>query len=87
MIECEIILTPTALSGAPTPETTGQPVFQAPWTTAGVPAISIPYALDEDGMPLGAQLISNKFNEVKLLETAIWCERDIGFSGTPNLVV
>ena len=87
LIECEIILTPTALSGAPTPETTGQPVFQAPWTTAGVPAISIPYALDEDGMPLGAQLISNKFNDVKLLETASWCEREIGFSGTPHLVV
>ena len=62
LIDCEIILTPTALSGAPTPETTGQPVFQAPWTTAGVPAISIPYTLDEDGMPLGAQLISNRFN-------------------------
>ena len=85
LIDCEIMLTPTALSGAPTPETTGQPVFQAPWTTAGVPAISIPYALDEDGMPLGAQLISNKFNEVKLLKTASWCENVIDFSNAPNL--
>ncbi len=82
---CEIILTPTAISGAPNTDTTGEPVFQSPWTTAGVPAISIPYSLDYDGLPLGMQLIGKKFGESKLLQTAQWCENVIGFSDTPRL--
>ena len=81
----DVLIAPTAISGAPTPETTGQPVFQAPWTMAGVPAINLPYALDSDGLPLGVQIIGSHFQEYSLLSNASWLEEVIGFAETPKL--
>ena len=82
----DVLLAPTAISGAPTPETTGQPAFQAPWTMAGVPAISLPYTLDSDGLPLGVQIIGSHFQEYDLFSSASWLEEVIGFSEAPELV-
>ena len=74
------------MSGAPTTESTGQPVFQAPWTMAGVPAISLPYELDSDGMPLGVQIISNHFDDLKLLSTSMWIEKVVNFTQKPSIL-
>ena len=82
----DALIMPTSLSAAPTPETTGEPIFQAPWTMAGVPAISLPYELDDDGMPLGVQIISNHFNELNLLSTSMWIESVVNFTHKPPLI-
>ena len=37
---------------------------------AGLPAISIPCGFDKEGMPIGMQLIGNKFEEEKILNVA-----------------
>jgi aspartyl-tRNA(Asn)/glutamyl-tRNA(Gln) amidotransferase subunit A len=37
---------------------------------AGLPGISIPCGFDTQGMPIGMQLIGNKFEEEKLLNAA-----------------
>jgi len=37
---------------------------------AGVPAISIPCGVDKSGMPIGMQLIGNRFNEETILNAA-----------------
>ena len=37
---------------------------------AGLPGISIPCGVDKEGMPVGMQLIGNKFEEEKLLNIA-----------------
>ena len=37
---------------------------------AGVPAISIPCSVDNSGMPIGMQLIGNRFDESKILNVA-----------------
>ena len=37
---------------------------------AGLPGISIPCGVDKEGMPIGMQLIGNKFEEDKLLNMA-----------------
>ena len=81
----DILIAPTAISGAPTPETTGQPVFQAPWTMAGVPAISLPYTLDSEGLPLGVQIVGSHFQEYNLLSKASWIEEVIGFTERPKI--
>ncbi|MEC8890562.1 MAG: amidase family protein, partial [Chloroflexota bacterium] len=81
----DLLLSPTAVSGAPTPETTGQPVFQAPWTMAGIPSISLPYSLDVEGMPLGAQLAGKFLGESSLLATAAWVENIVEFRKVPNI--
>ena len=46
---------------------------------AGLPAISIPAGLDKKGMPIGIQLISNSFEELKLLTAAFAYERETGY--------
>ncbi|MEC9366438.1 MAG: amidase family protein, partial [Chloroflexota bacterium] len=81
----DVLIMPTAMSGAPNAETTGQPVFQAPWTMAGVPAISLPYELDHDGMPLGLQIISNHFSDLKLLSASMWVEKVVNFTHRPSI--
>ena len=63
---------------------TGDPVFCAPWTFAGVPAISLPSGLTQDGLPLAVQLVSGIFDEARLLAAARWCEAVLGFSGMPS---
>ena len=46
---------------------------------AGVPAISIPCGVDKEGMPIGMQLVGNKFEEAKILNTAYKFEQEIKF--------
>ena len=46
---------------------------------AGVPAISIPCGVDREGMPVGMQLIGNRFSEEKILNAAYAFEQEIKF--------
>ncbi len=86
LADLDAILTTT--TGTPPPKdlmTTGDPRFQAPWTTCGLPSISVPSGLSETGLPLGLQLVSKAFDEVTLLSTARWLEEVIRFDATPVL--
>jgi len=74
--KAEVLLTPST----PTPAladltNTGNPLFQGPWTSCGLPAISIPSGLAASGLPLGIQLVAAPFAEARLLAAAQWCER------------
>ena len=46
---------------------------------AGLPAISIPCGIDSENMPIGMQLIGNKFEEDKILNAAYTFEQTYGF--------
>ena len=46
---------------------------------AGLPAISIPCGVDSQGMPIGMQLIGNKFEEETILNVAYAMENEIKF--------
>ena len=46
---------------------------------AGVPAISIPCGVNSEGMPIGMQLIGNKFQEKKILKAAYAYEQETKF--------
>ena len=46
---------------------------------AGLPGISIPCGVDSEGMPVGMQLIGNKFSEETLLNAAYTFEQDLKF--------
>jgi len=83
---CDVVLTPSTPTPAPRSlETTGDPSFQTPWTFSGVPAISIPTGLSEDGLPFGIQLIGPRFVEGALLRAAAWCERVLDVKLEPDL--
>ncbi len=46
---------------------------------AGLPAISIPCGVDKEGMPIGMQLIGNKFQEETILKAAYAYEQQVNF--------
>lgn len=69
----DVLLTPAAAGPAPHGfSSTGSPVFNGLWTLCGVPAITLPLFEDENGMPIGAQLIGRKGDDGRLLRTARW---------------
>lgn len=74
----DAVLTLPALGEAPTPETTGDPVFCSRWTLLGAPAITIPAGRGPAGLPLGLQLVAGPGDDRRLLAAATWAEGIIG---------
>jgi Asp-tRNA(Asn)/Glu-tRNA(Gln) amidotransferase A subunit family amidase len=82
----DALLSPAAPSPAPRGlDSTGDPYFCAPWSSAGLPAIALPSGVGEGGLPLAVQLIGAPFAESRLLATAAWCEQALGFRAAPAL--
>ena len=81
-----VITSTTKEAGAPDAVTTGDPRWQAAITTAGFPAISLPYSVTAKGLPLGIQIIAKPFDEKKLLSTASWIEKLVEFNTKPSII-
>ena len=80
----DVLLTPTTASHAPGDlRNTGDRTFQVPWTASGLPAITIPSGLSDEGLPLGIQLAAAPFQEETLLAAARWCEEVLDVSLVP----
>ena len=73
------LMVPATTGPAPTPETTGSPLFNSPWSFLGVPVVSLPMAWSPDGLPLAVQLIAETVTEAELLKSAEGLEKTIGF--------
>ena len=85
--QVDAVLTPGAVGAAPSGLTsTGNPVMQGPWTTMGVPTMSLPTGLSKDGLPLAVQLVGHPKAEEHLLTTARWCERVLNVYLRPPLI-
>ena len=70
------LLAPTAASTAPAGlDFTGDPWFCAPWSSIGVPAISLPNGVDAADLPHAIQLVGPTGGDGELLGLAGWCER------------
>lgn len=81
---CDVMLTPATPAPSQSDRTnTGDPAFQGPWTSCGLPAISLPSGLAESGLPLGIQLVASPFAEARLLAAAAWCEETLGVELRP----
>jgi Asp-tRNA(Asn)/Glu-tRNA(Gln) amidotransferase A subunit family amidase len=76
----DALLSPTAPSTAPEGlEFTGDASLCAPWSSAGVPSISLPSGLsDASRLPLAVQLVQAAGADARLLGVAAWCERVLG---------
>ena len=84
--QCDLLLTPATPAPAPADRTnTGDPAFQGPWTSCGLPAIAIPSGIAESGLPLGLQLVAAPFAEARLLAGAAWCEAVLGVALRPGV--
>ena len=84
--DVDVLITPSTPTEAPSDlSTTGDPVFQTPWTVCGFPAISIPSGLSQSGLPLGVQLAAAPWDEATLLSAAQWCEQALDLKIEPAL--
>ena len=54
-------------------------VFTVSVNLAGLPAMSLPIGLSKNGLPLGMQLIANRFDEGSIFKTAYHLERGANF--------
>lgn len=72
------LLAPATTSPAPDATSTGDPAFNSPWSYTGLPAVSLPTGLTEDGMPLAIQLVGRAWSESELFPLAAWCEKTLG---------
>jgi Asp-tRNA(Asn)/Glu-tRNA(Gln) amidotransferase A subunit family amidase len=81
----DALLSPTAPATAPAGlEATGDPWFCAPWSSAGVPACSLPTAVSPQGLPRALQLVAAADRDADLLAVAGWCERVLDFGLSPS---
>jgi Asp-tRNA(Asn)/Glu-tRNA(Gln) amidotransferase A subunit family amidase len=79
-----ILLSPTASGTAPNGlQFTGDPWFCTPWSSIGVPALSLPTAVGSDGLPHAIQLVAPSDGEADLFDAAAWCEGVLGFQSAP----
>ena len=84
--KADVLLTPSTPTPAlPDITNTGNTMFQGPWTSCGLPVITIPSGLAASGLPFGVQLASAPFSEPKLLAAARWCENVLGVELSPPM--
>nr|XP_055185568.1 glutamyl-tRNA(Gln) amidotransferase subunit A, mitochondrial isoform X2 [Nyctereutes procyonoides] len=88
----DVLLTPTTLSEAvPYQEfikednrtrSAQDDIFTQAVNMAGLPAVSVPMALSNQGLPVGLQFIGRAFHDQQLLTVAKWFEKQVQFPVT-----
>jgi len=74
----DVILTPSAPGAAPHGfATTGDPMFNRLWTLMGAPCINVTGMNDDNGLPLGIQIVGRFGRDHAALEAALFVERAI----------
>ncbi|MBV9375549.1 MAG: amidase [Alphaproteobacteria bacterium] len=73
--EVDVLLAPSAVGEAPRGLiSTGDARFNAIWTLAWTPCLTLPAGNGRSGLPLGIQLIGQRFRDEALLDAAAWVE-------------
>jgi amidase len=73
--EFDVLLAPSAVGEAPEGlGSTGDARFNAIWTLAWTPCVTLPAGTGRKGLPLGVQLIGPRFRDEALLDAAAWVE-------------
>jgi aspartyl-tRNA(Asn)/glutamyl-tRNA(Gln) amidotransferase subunit A len=61
-------------------------IFTIPANLSGVPGISIPSGLSDDGLPVGFQIMGRLTDEATVLRAAYALEQDLAFQARPPLL-
>jgi len=71
------VLSPSSPGVAPKGlKSTGTAEFNKVWSYLGTPCISLPLLEGENNLPLGVQLIGNKYDDQRFLGVAKWLEKE-----------
>ncbi|KLI64265.1 Asp-tRNA(Asn)/Glu-tRNA(Gln) amidotransferase subunit GatA [Aurantiacibacter marinus] len=90
--QCDVILAPTTPTASfPLNSLNDDPltmylndVFAVPASLAGLPAMSVPATLTEDGLPLGLQIVGRAMDEQSVLNAGLAIEQRAGFTAQPE---
>ncbi len=71
----DLLLVPAARGEAPAGlGSTGDPVFNRPWTLLGTPCVALPFGTGPFGLPLSVQLVGAPRSDDQLISWARWIE-------------
>ncbi|MCK9552651.1 amidase [Aquamicrobium sp.] len=74
----DLLISPTVYGEAPEGHAyAGNPQLQELWTMLHLPSLSLPAGKGSSGLPLGLQVIGQRFQDDALLSTALWIERKL----------
>jgi amidase len=77
----DALLLPSAVGEAPVSlASTGNPLFNRPWTTIGAPCVTLPKYIGPTGLPVGVQLVGLPGDDEALLGVAAWAEAALSFA-------
>jgi Asp-tRNA(Asn)/Glu-tRNA(Gln) amidotransferase A subunit family amidase len=76
--EFDAMLVPAAPGEAPPVATTGDPIFNRPWTLLHLPCITLPSHRSANGLPVGVQLVGRAGDDARLLAIALFAEAALG---------
>ena len=77
--EFDVLLAPSAAGEAPEGlASSGDARFNAIWTLAWAPCVTLPAGSGSKGLPLGVQLVGPRFGDEALLDAAAWVEARLG---------
>ncbi|QZD93493.1 Asp-tRNA(Asn)/Glu-tRNA(Gln) amidotransferase subunit GatA [Qipengyuania xiapuensis] len=90
--ECDVILAPTTPTASfPLGSLNDDPltmylndVFAVPASLAGLPAMSVPATINDDGLPLGLQIVGKPFDEQGVLNAGLAIQQRAGFEAQPE---
>ena len=72
------VITPSSLGVADKGlASTGSPELSTIWTYMGLPTLNLPVLSGENNLPLGLQIIGNKFDDLRFLKYAKWLEEEM----------
>ena len=76
MTDFDVVLAPSAVGEAPEGlSSTGDALFNRPWTTIGVPCVTLPNMTGRNGLPVGVQFVSPYATDERLLSICAWAEK------------
>ncbi len=84
--EWDVVMSPSAPGAAPRGiDSTGDPRMNLIWTYTGLPTLTLPTALDGQGLPLGIQLTGARLQDTELLAASVAVENGLPFNAEPQL--
>jgi Asp-tRNA(Asn)/Glu-tRNA(Gln) amidotransferase A subunit family amidase len=82
----DVLLAPSAAGEAPFADLgTGDPQFSRAWTLFGLPCLNLPFATGPQGLPVGLQVVGQRYDDHRTLAVAAWVHERLLAANAPDI--